>query len=372
MTFPTRAQLFQTGVTVAVTRGALRPPSERLTADAINTPGSDANIVNAQASFMADAVSAAAAQGLADLYLDSAEGPALDRLVADRFSPTVVRKDATPAVVTLTLARAVPLVSTPVTVPAGTLFQAFGVQFALSTAATLSGFATLTTVVAQAVQSGQSGNVGAGTITQPVSPLPSPALTAGNTEPAAGGSDTETDSSLRARARDFFRTARRGTLQAIAFGALTVGGVAAATAVEELDAMGLPTGVVSVYIADSNGQGNAALAAAVVQALLEYRAAGIVVQVIASVPYMQPIELHLGTVAGYDTRAVFAAVQQAVVAAVNSLRPNQTLERSLLFSVCRSVQGVIVGADAIVVPATDVVPIGTQIIRTSASIVTSV
>lgn len=380
--FPTRAELFQKAISVAVQRGALRPPGQRLTREAIETPGSDINVITAGASFMADEVASASARRYADLFLDSAEGDDLDRLVNDRFSPTVVRKTATPAVVNLTFTRDAPGLAPGISLDVGTKFRTVdGVEFELTTAVGFPANASAGNVtqivgpagvVAQAVQTGLVGNVAAGTITEFVQQPDPSIISVTNDAVAAGGTETESDASLRFRAKDFFRTARRGTIGAIEFGALTVGGVSTATAIELIDpGTGLPSGLVQVVIADANGQANEALASAVRNALLEFRAAGIPVSVLAGVPTFVDIVYNLAFDTGVDTVSAFAQVQQSTVANVNVLRPRQTLQRSLLFEVARGVPGVIVNDDAITTPAGDIVPTGNEVLRTSTGRVTN-
>jgi hypothetical protein len=143
-------------------------------------------------------------------------------------------------------------------------------------------------------------------------------------------------------------------------------------AIEELDSQGIPTGRVALYIADANGQANNALVQAVLGALLEYRGCGVYVDVVASLPVFVPIRYNLRFAAGIDSTLAFAQVQNAAVAAVNSLRPNQTLEVSLLTAVARSVPGVIVLDDAVVTPVGDLVPSAGQVIRTRPDLVTAV
>jgi hypothetical protein len=129
---------------------------------------------------------------------------------------------------------------------------------------------------------------------------------------------------------------------------------------------------VALFIADALGQANSALVAAVRSALVEYRAAGIIVDVSAAVPNYVPIEYLLRFAAGVDTTAAADTVRFATVAAVNALAPGETLPVSLLFSVARSVAGVIVLDDAVVEPVGDLVPATGQVIRTRADLVSFV
>lgn len=370
---PTRADYFRIGADEVLVRSAARPVGQRLTSSQVYTEGSDINIVVASASAMAEEITRQLALRLAALFLDGASGEDLDRLVADRFSPTIVRKSATPALATVQFSRvAGPLAA--IAIPAATrLRTASGVEFETTVASSLAAGSTgPVSVPAQCRQAGLAGNVAAGSINQIVSVIGDPNLLVSNAQVAAGGDETESDARLRARARDFFRTARRGTLSAIEFGALTVPGVRQATAIEEVDPLGIPTGRVSLYVADANGQANAALVLAVRSALLEYRAAGVVVDISSAIPNFVAIEYNLRFAAGVDTAAAFAQVQTATVSAVNALAPSQTLPVSLLFSVARSVPGVIVLDDAIVAPVGDLIPSAGQVIRTRTDLVTAV
>lgn len=373
MDTPTRAEFFDLGAAEIAARSAARPPGTRVNPALVFVEGTDLNIQNASASAMANEVMRQVVLRAAALMLDTATGEDLDRLVADRFSPTVVRKAATPAVVPLTLTRvAGPLPA--VTVPAGARIKtASGVEFETLLAASVpAGSNGPVTVDAQARTAGTAGNVDVNTVTQWVTPPSDPNLLVSNLQPATGGDNTETDTRLRARARDFFRTVRRGTKAAIEFGALTVPGVRQATAVEEVDSLGHPTGRVALYVADALGQANSVLVANVRAALVEYRAAGVYVDVSGAIPIFVPIRYLLRFEAGVDTSRAFDLVRSGTLAAVNALAPNQTLTVALLFAVARSVAGVIVLDDAIVEPVGDLVPDAGQVIRTRVDLVTAV
>lgn len=370
---PSRTDLFEVGAAEIASRSAARPVNQRISASEVFTEGSDINVVTASASAMGEEVVRQLCLEIAALYLDTAEGEALDRLVADRFSPTIVRKEATPAVVTLQFSRSSGALPAE-TFPAQSRYRtANGIEFATSLAASLpAGSYGPVTVTATCVDTGQAGNVAANTVTQFNTPPADSAIVVTNPEPAAGGDDPETDARLRQRARDFYNAARRGTVAAIEFGALTVAGVRLASVTEEVDQNGDETGRVSLAISDAQGQGNAALAAAVRGALLEYRAAGVVVDVIAAVPVFQAIALRLRFRTGVDPAVAFASVQQAVLASVNALAPGATLPVSLITAAARQVQGVIVLDDAVQTPAGDVVPAQNEVIRTTLALVTAV
>lgn len=369
---PTRLDLFNIGAAEIQTRSLTRPPGQRVDPAQVFTEGSDINIITASSSAMAEEVTRQVALRIKALFLDGAEGEDLDRLVADRFSPTIVRKSATPSIGFVQISRGSgPLAG--ITFSAGTKFRTTsGIEFeSTANASILAGSTGPVSIPVRAVTAGLPGNVSSFTVTQFASPPSDPALAVTNAEPMAGGDDNESDARLRERARRFFLTARRGTLSAIQFGALTVPGVRVATAAEETLPNGDPTGRVFVYIADALGNGNSALAAAVRIALVEYRAAGVIVDVIGAQPLFVNITYNLRFAAGVDSLVAFEQVRFATVAAVNALAPNATLEVSQLFAIARSIPGVIVLDDAIVAPVGDLVPPAGRVIKTAADLVTA-
>jgi uncharacterized phage protein gp47/JayE len=374
--FPTRADYFNIGAEEVFSRSATRPATARLTPEEVFTEGSDINIVMAGASAMADESTRHLAKGMSGLFLDSAEGDALDRLVADRFSPTIVRKSPTSAIVSLTYTRqdttaaVSELAGKKVRTERGTEFELLQtISFAVGQVVA-SGFA-------QAVQPGTTGNVSANTVTRFVDPAVQDDMVVTNPEPASGGDERETDPRLRARARQFFVTARRGTAQAIEFGALTVGGVRSATALELTEADNVtPSGIVQVTIADVNGQANAQLIGSVQTALLEYRCAGVQTNVIAGIPNLVTIEYSARFTAGTNTLAAKQQLKTITINAVNELSPGEPLLQSLLYELLRSVPGIIADEESVVQPVGDLVilsgsnPDLQAVIRTNDSLVT--
>jgi len=365
---PTREDFFQIGARDVFARAQLRAKASRLSPQAVFTPGTDINIIIAAASAMADEATRHLGLRIAALYLDSAEGEDLDRLVADRFSPTVARKQAAQAVVPITFSRAIPPSSgAPITFNVGDKIKTpDGVQFELVEAASL-GLNGTGPATARAVASlaGEVGNVAAGAISQFVVSPGDAAVVVTNNEPAAGGVDVETDASLRERARNFFLAARRGILSAIEFGALTVEGVASAVGEELLGPDGFPNGYVRLYIADKNGQANAVLANAVRLALREYRGAGVPVAVIASSPLFADIGFTLGFQNGTDQLRAVQQLKALVVSSVSALAPNEPLQVSMLMALARAVPGLVVGANAVTTPLGDLYPDAGRTIRTT-------
>ena len=352
-------------------RSAARPGNQQFTEEAVRTEGSDANLVIASSSAMASEVTRQLGLRVQALFLDGARGLDLDRLVLDRTNGEVVRKGATSAVVTLQLSRsagALPAVS----LLAGTRMRARGseIEFALTAPASLAAGSTgPVSAIAEAVTAGQRGNVAANTITEFAQQPSDPELRVTNPDVAAGGDERETDARYAARARMFYRSARRGILSAIEFGALTTPGVRQATAIEEVDQFGDPTGRVSLFIADAQGNGNSALVDAVLVRLREYRAAGIIVDVSGSTPQYVAIRYRLRFAAGIDTTLASQQVAATTIARVNGLAPTAVLPVSLLFAAARSVPGVIVLGDAIVEPVGDLTPAPGAVIRTRLDLV---
>ncbi len=359
MDLPTRADYFQVGAQEVFARSRARPQSQRISPQAVYTEGTDINIILGAASAMADEATRHLALRIAALYLNSAEDEDLDRLVADRFSPELTRKQAAPSVVLLEFSRSAPpstLISQSWDV--GRKFRTDGgVEFQLTEPVGLQAGSTGPVYgAAEALLAGTGGNVTEGTIRQIVQTPTDPTVQVRNPDVASGGRDVETNEQYRERARNWFRTARRGTLDAIEFGALTVTGVASAKAEEVIDpATGLPTGPVRVYIADPNGQSNQLLAQSVRLALREYRAAGVPVDVLSSKPEFVSIAYKLAFAANVDTRAAIAQLKRLTVATVNLLGPNEPLLRSMLFALARSIPGAIVLADAVQLPGGDLV-----------------
>jgi hypothetical protein len=318
---------------------------------------------------MGEEVVARTARRLSALLVRSAEREDLDRFVSDRFSPTLARLEASAALTDLVFTSQVGAVAK--TYPVDTRIRTLqGVEFRTLVAGSITAGGGTTTLRSQAIETGPAGNVEAGTIEQLIPN--DPEVTVTNPEKAAGGDDIESDARLRERARDFFTAARRGTIFAIEFGARTVAGVRLATAVEEVDTSGDPTGRVSLFISDVSGAGNVALADLVRNALVEFRAGGIVVDVFGSTPRFEPITYRLRFETGIDSTLAFDQVRSRTIANVNALAPQKTLERALLFSSAESIEGVIVLADAIVVPVGDVVPAPGEVIRTRIDLVTAV
>lgn len=301
---------------------------------------------------------------LNELSLATARGEALDRWVYDRYQLT--RREATNSVVTLTLTRTGTI---GFTIRAGSLFgtpsgiiftTANDVAFASDNAGPL-------TVLATADQTGPLSNVVEDTITDVVSTLDDTTVSVTNAEPAAGGNDQETDDELRDRAREFFVTARRGTLSAIEFGALEVARIAQANAIETLEeTTGLPGYRVIVNISDPDGLANAALGDEVARNLDEFRALGVPVLVVAAIPqYVNITATGLQFDSGANTTQVLNNAANSILAIVNDLAPGDTLHKAEIFRVLAATAQLIVPDGSVTDPSGDLVPSTGTVIRTT-------
>lgn len=350
MRFPTRLDYY------AIGRAYVRDRAKGIDPNMVDVEGSNANVLVAVPSFMAQAVTRHYAEAVRAHTLD-ATGDDLDREVLDRF-PDLPRKGAAAAVVPLEFTRAAATAGAG-SIPVGTRLQSLtGVDYVTTTVATFG--ASQTTGVscdARAVQAGFDYQVGANQIRRFQSPgqLFDPTIQVNNSEPAAGGTPREEDPDYANRARGY--AVVRGTLAAIEAGALTVAGVASASAAEVLS-NGSPARLVTLVVADAAGVCNRVLAAQVEARLREFRGGGVGVVIFSSVPQMVSATLALTFVAGVDTATLASTIRSAVVDYVNGLGANQTLLRGDLFAVLSRYkdQGLVVGSGSIPSPAGDVVP----------------
>ena len=348
-TFATRADLYSVGrAAIAATPGIKINPS------VIDIPGSDLNIVVGTSSVMGEEVSARGAMALRGAFAELARGPALDRVLYDRYG--LFRFSAQPSTVDLMLSRPGPGALTG-TISAGSACQTpDGTQFGLDVDVTWGAGQLTATATATALQPGSGGNVAAGSITSWATSIFDPSITLTNPTPASGAIDAEQgtagDVTFLGRSRGFFPTIARGTLSAIQFGARQVPGVAVATAIEiENPTTGYPAAIVVLTVGDQNGNASSSLLKAVANALLAYRALGIYVMVLGGVVFQQAVQWTLSFLSGTNEALAESRVRAVSVAVAQFLAPGATLLRSSLISAAQSVPGVIVGDSSLVTPA---------------------
>ena len=307
------------------------------------------------------------------LLLDGAEGEDLDRYAWDRYQLT--RKGASAALGTVRFYRATFAIGTG-DVPVGTkLTSTSGVEYVTTTIAHFGATDLESTADVRAVQAGKKTQVGANYIRKFANSgiLFDRSLKVNNDKATAGGEEVEGDSEFRERIRDFWRTARRGILAAIEYGARAVPGVTSAQAVEALSGGLYPARVVNLYIADSSGVASDALARQVRSSLDDYRAAGITVIIWTSMLTLVSIVLRLRFAANIDTVTLSDDIRGAIVEYVNSLPVNGSLSVAGIYAVLQRyvVDGLLLDKDTIVSPVGDVFPDAGQTLRTTLNNVTS-
>jgi hypothetical protein len=360
--------------------------SERLTKEAVERDGSDANIMLAGAAAVGDEVSGLLGQVSSGMFLGSARGTMLDRVVFDRYG--LRRKSASPAYGSVYFHTTAPNPATFV-IPVGTtLSTAGGVQYVTTAAAVFAlGLTTCGPIAVRSVLAGiaQQASIGEiANITSAISGQPSD-LAVTNTLATAGADEDEADDAYVARARAYFPSLRRGTLAAIEAGALNVPGVRKAQALEVLDLSGRPARYVWLAISDAYTDALAQLTSTVpsYQAqsqvfsqtvfanLSDVRAAGIYVQVYVAQVVMQPVTLSLSFSAGVDIEAVALAARATVCNYINTMPPGTALDPATLLDQLRSLSGLVITGNEITTPSGVVVARPIQAIRTSLNIVTA-
>ena len=363
---PTRLDLYSIGRRYVVSRARRIDPAQ------IDVEGSDVNLFVGSSSFMAHAVTRQIGTRVNALTLDGAEREDLDRLLIDWYM--LPRKGASAAVVPLVFERPTAAMGAG-SLPVGTKIRTTtGIEY-VTLDVTAFGASTLkvTGIRARAVQAGKEFQVGANALRRfAVTPWDA-SLTVNNATAAVGGEPAESDSVYRERGRGYWPSARRGTLAAIAYGALSVVGVDSAIALETLD-NGDPARLVELYSADSSGMSNDVLLSQVADALEEYRAGGIHVVQYGSTPLMVDIQLSLSFRAGVDTSTLTGKVRQSMVDYVNSLGVSDPLLMAALQAILMryASSGVIASSGSIVEPVGDLFPTVGRTLRTRLENVTTV
>lgn len=376
---------FQTLFTLA--RNEMLARNGQLSRAVIDREGSDANILVAAAAAAADETIAQLVNVTAGLYLDTAQGAALDRLLFDRYGLT--RKVAASGVTSLVFSTTTPNPAA-FTIPANTVVATTdGIQYQTVQPETFPlGSVGPIYAIARSVVSGVNQQVRPDTLTSIVGSINGSPTDLVVTNPLAstGAADAESDASFRERGRAFFTTVRRGTLRSIEQGALSVPGVIRATAYEILDLNGYPAKYVALAIADeytdtlanlttippTYSAQSLALAQTVFNALQDYRAAGIFVNVQVAQVILVAVQLSLSFTAGANIDLVATNARAAIVGVINGLSPGDDLAPATLLAELRKVNGLVITGNEIVSPPGVIVTNPLQVLRTTLSIVSAV
>lgn len=379
--FPTFQDLFRAGRDETLRRNA------KVSRDAVEREGMDANILIASQAAIGDQVVGQLSKVERGSFIDSSKNDSLDRLVFDRYN--MVRK---PAAASLGTVQFSSLAAAPVTftIPVGTrLATGDGIQFITTDSVVfLAGTIGPLACAVRSVLAGANQNVKSGQITSIVGTIVSqpPNFSVTNPFATAGADDAESDVSLRERARRFFTTVRRGTLGALEEAALGVPGVTTAKAFEIIDSLGRPARIVQLVVADSFAEQfvnynvvparyevqSQLLATAVFNALADVRAGGMFVQVLVANVVLQSIQLGLTFVAGTDVNAAALAARAVITSYVNGLPPGAPFVVEDALKILANVSGLAPSGNAIVSPAGDVAVRPLQVIRTSLGLVTAI
>lgn len=383
MDFPSFPTLFQIARNEALVRNA------SLTRDAIEREGSDANILVASACAAADEVVGQLTNVAAGLFLDSATGEQLDRLLLDRYG--LLRKTAAASQGTVAFSTTA-TVGTTFVIPAGTLLStASGQRFATIQAVTFASggtgpvYAGVRSLLAGAEQQAAIGtitNITGQFLNQPTD------LTVTNTEATFGAADAESDADFRERGRAFFTTVQRGTLAALEQGALSVPGVVKANAYEVVDLQGRADKYVMLAISDQFTDTLAdlsvsppvyetqsdQLAQTVYNALQDYRPVGVYVKVQVAQVQLQQVLLALSFEATADVDAVSNSARSAIVRYMNQMGPGDTVLLADMLLALKNVSGLMfTGTEApgavILSPTTDLPMNPLQVARTTLALV---
>jgi hypothetical protein len=297
-------------------------------------------------------------------YLDGAVGSDLTDEAADRGTDRIL---GIKAIGTVTLARPTTGVGAG-TIPAGTTIAsspdetgAFA-TYTTDTAAVYGALDLTKDVAATCTLDGSEGNVGPGQVTRILSSIFDPSITVNNAALFVGGAPEESDPDLRDRAKGLFLTEARGTEAAVIFGAKTVPQVKRASAI-----LDQPTGVVTLYVSDSDGNANAAMIAAVAAVMPQWAPIDSIVNVVGATLLIQPVDIGLTVRAGIDIAGLIDRVRDAIVSRLNLLNPGDTLYRDMISAAARAVDQQNILQVAVNVPAANVVPAATEVIRTDIS-----
>lgn len=213
------------------------------------------------------------------------------------------------------------------------------------------------------------GNVAAGTINRitQITLLWDTTLTVINSVLFAGGAPSESDDDLRNRTRNYWVTQARGTIDALEYAARLVPGVVRVSVVVD------ESGVVTVYVADAEGNSNQAMADAV-DAVIEgppaWRDAADVVDVVGASLFETTIVLSLGVKTGVDVNTLLDGVRSAVVAMTSTLNPGDTLYRDAISTAAKNYAPDQIVTVQVLTPAVDLVPGADQAIYVQPSDVT--
>lgn len=323
--------------------------------------GDVSDAIIAGAASMATALIAYANRKFRATFLDGAEESDLTDRARDRG---VERDTGSESIGTLTLTRVsaglgagtITAGSRVATEPDETgSFQ----SFTLDTDAVFGALDLTKTVQATCSVIGKVGNVAEDTIVRFIDDIFDPSILPSNADRFTGGYEMESDEDLRDRVRGFFLTQARGTIDALEFGARQVPGVDRVTITVD------DSGVVTMFVADAEGNSNDALVTAVEVEIEHWRDAADIVYVTGGVIVLQAIDLTITVKTGVDINAMLDRIRQAVISRVGRLDPGEILYRDMISAAVRDVDREAIKGVTVVTPAANVDPEQNELIRTN-------
>lgn len=227
--------------------------------------------------------------------------------------------------------------ATALSVPQGTVcMTADGTRFVTTEEAGIAAGADSGDAAAHAVEPGVGGNVSAGTITM-FSALPVGVVRCGNPAAFSGGSEAESDASLRERLlKSYLRLPNGANAAYYEQEAMRFGSVTSAAAVGR--ARGI--GTVDVYIATSGGTPSQALLTQVANALEEKRELAVDVRVLAATVQTVDVVAALSIGEGYSFSEVEARAQAAVRTWLGDGHMGKSVHTAKLIALLCGVEGV--------------------------------
>ena len=372
--FPTFQDLTRIARDEALSRNS------RLTRKIIERRGTDANAMVSAGVAVGDVVTTQLIRVSAELFLDTAKGAALDRLVFDRYQ--LLRKPSSPSVGQVELTTLAPAAA-GFTIQIDDQFQSTDGKIFLATSqvAFPVGSSGPVVVPIQSSLSGLRQQAAKTTITSADVVGAPDDLVVTNALATAGADDEEKDEQLRDRAKRFYKTSQRGTIPAIERAALGTIGVRTATVFETVEADATPARLVEAVITDAlteelvdatvlpgGYQAQATqLALNVRSELLETRAAGIQVLVTVAQVRIVGITMLLRFRQGANVATTTEAARAVAVAYTNALSPGASFIPTDLETLLTTVPGLNVLGGEVVSPTVELATAQLQVRRTSSA-----
>lgn len=251
----------------------------------------------------------------------------------------------------------------PVLISAGTRVRQAGgsVRYIVQADAVITAPAFQVDVLVSAEVPGKAGNTLANTISDLVDPVPGIVLVS-NPAPFVNGREEETEDERIERFADYVASLPRGTPEALVFGAKTVvllnslqvitESVAFASVVEPYKTNpSMPVGLVQLYVHNGAGGTSAALVSKV-QLVIDgyyetdgtavpgYKAAGVIVNVIAATDTLVNVTGPVTVLPGYDINTVLQSARAAISAYIGTLGVGKPVIRSEIISKVMEIEGV--------------------------------